>query len=234
VASTTSSTPSSSSSATTSTTDTSSSASGSGGSVASSTSSGSAGEGGSGGATGAGGNGASGGTGGTSGTGGDAGNGGSGQGGSGGGVEDAGPATTVDDSIIGTGPNQFNYVGAWKACPAVTCTTVTTPELYMKTNHWAGGAEAGSPTDYVTFAFTGTQLSFYGVKDPRYGIGSVSMDGGAEATIDFYAAVRAGDQLLWTSPALASGSHTFKLRVTGTKNASASDSTITVDHVDFR
>jgi hypothetical protein len=162
------------------------------------------------------------------------GSGGGGQGGSGG-VSDAGAVTTVDDSVVGNGPGQFNYVGSgWKMCPNTTCTTATTPELYMRTNHWAGGAEAGSPTDYVTFAFTGTQLSFYGVKDPRYGIGAVSIDGGTEATIDFYAAARAGDQLLWTSAVLASGPHTFKLRVTGMKSASSTDSTITVDRVDYR
>jgi hypothetical protein len=104
----------------------------------------------------------------------------------------------------------------------------------MKTNHWAGGADGGSPTDYMTFSFTGTQIYFYGVKDPRYGIGMISVDGGAEATVDFYAATRAGDQLMWTSPAMASGNHQLKLRATGTKNASSTDTTITVDRVDFR
>jgi hypothetical protein len=233
-ASTTSSTPSTTSSAT-DTSATSSTSTGSGGSAgASTTSSGSAGDGGAGGATGTGGSGASGGRGGTSGgSAGDAGSAGSGQGGSGG-ADDAGAVTTVDDAVAGTGANQFNYVGTWKSCPNGTCNTVTVPELYMRTNHWAGGVEAGTTTDYVTFGFTGAQLLFYGVKDTHYGMGAVSVDGGTEATIDFYSATRAGDQLLWTSPVLASGTHTFKLRVTGTKNASSTDSTITVDRVDFR
>jgi mannan endo-1,4-beta-mannosidase len=111
--------------------------------------------------------------------------------------------------------------------------TTTTPPLYMSTNHWAGGADGGSPTDYVTFSFTGTQILFYGVKDTKYGIGMASVDGGPEATIDFYG-MRAGDQLLWTSPVLASGNHQFKLRASGTKNGSSTDTTITVDRVDFR
>jgi hypothetical protein len=38
-----------------------------------------------------------------------------------------------------------------------------------------------------------------------------------------------GDQLLWTSPQLGNSAHTLKLRVTGSKNPSASDSYVTVD-----
>ena len=85
----------------------------------------------------------------------------------------------------------------------------------------------------MTVAFTGTQIKFYGVKDPGHGIGAVSIDGGAETNIDFYASTRAGNVLLWTSPALTSGSHTFKLRVTGTKNVSSSNTWTVPDRVDI-
>jgi hypothetical protein len=221
------------------TSSTSSTSSGSGGTDSTtSATGGSGGEGGAAGATSGGGSGGSAtGSGGASGSGGDAGSGGtggSGQAGSGGSSEDAGAVTTVDDSVVGAGPNQFEYVGNWKMCPNTTCTTATTPELYMKTNHWAGGADAGANNETVTFSFTGTRIYFYGVTDTRYGIGMASIDNGTEATVDFYATARAGNQLLWTSPVLASGPHTFKLRVTGMKNASSTDSTITVDRVDFR
>jgi hypothetical protein len=227
----------SSSSATGDMSTTSSTSAGSGGSGDSSSStSGATGGGGSGGDTSSGGSGgdATAGSGGSGGAGGAGGNADSGQGGTGGGSDDAGAVTTVDDAVAGTGPGQFNYVGVWKSCPNGKCTTATVPELYMQTNHWAGGVEAGTTTDYVTFSFTGTQIYFYGVKDTHYGIGLVSVDGGTEATIDFYAAVRAGDQLMWTSPVMASAPHVFKLRVSGMKNASSTDSTITVDRVDFR
>ena len=40
-----------------------------------------------------------------------------------------------------------------------------------------------------------------------------------EISIDFYRATRAGNVRLWSSPVLAAGTHTFRLRVTGTKNA---------------
>jgi len=49
--------------------------------------------------------------------------------------------------------------------------------------------------------------------------------------IDFYSPTRAGNQLLWTSPTLSPGSHTFKLRVTGTKNASSVDNPVVLDRV---
>jgi hypothetical protein len=57
------------------------------------------------------------------------------------------------------------------------------------------------------------------------------MDGGAETNVDFYNATILGDQLLWTSPLLSSGSHTLKVRVTGTKNSAASDRFVVVDRV---
>jgi hypothetical protein len=155
-----------------------------------------------------------------------------GSGGNGGATDGGGLVTTVDDAVAGTGANQFNYMGNWKMCNG-PCASTSTPDLYMRTNHWAGGADAGVGQS-VTFSFTGTQLVFYGVKDIHYGIGMISMDGGTEEPIDFYGAVRAGDQVLWTSPVLPSAPHVFKLRVTGMKSASSTDSTITVDRVDIR
>src|SRR5437763_6564513 len=99
-----------------------------------------------------------------------------------------GNSTTIDDSVMGTGQNQFNYVGAWQHCTNCGAT------LYNQSNSWDNTAN-----DYVTLAFTGTQVKFYGVQDRVHGIGAVSLDGGPEVNIDFFAAVRAGNVLLWTS-----------------------------------
>src|SRR6266540_3919825 len=82
--------------------------------------------------------GASGTGGGSTGGGGSGGSSGAGQGGSGGmdggtggtTVRDAGPPIVVDDSVTGTGQNQFNYsAGPWNHCNP--CTTMSTPPLYM-------------------------------------------------------------------------------------------------------
>ncbi len=132
---------------------------------------------------------------------------------------------TVDDSVQGTGLDQFNYVGNWGHC--INC-NFANEGMYDASNSWDDTAN-----DYVTFTFTGTSVSFYGVERPFHGIGMLSIDGGSEVPIDFYAAENLGDQLLWKSPTLSSGTHTLKLRVTGTKDALSSGYYATVDRVDI-
>ncbi len=130
---------------------------------------------------------------------------------------------TIDDAIQGAGVEQFNYVGSgWQYC------TGCGAELYAGSNSWDNIAN-----DYVTVGFNGTRIKFYGVKDPRHGIGAVSIDGGSETSIDFYSAIRIGDQLMWTSPALPAGDHIFKLRVTGNKDTSSTNTWVVPDRVDI-
>jgi transcriptional regulator with XRE-family HTH domain len=139
--------------------------------------------------------------------------------------------TIIDDSIQGNGPNQFHYVGnGWGHCAPhhFACGARDSSTLYNLSNSWDT-----ITNDYVTLSFTGVQIRFYGVLDPKHGIGAVSLDGGPETMIDFYAARRAGNQLLWTSPMLPAGTHTFKLRVTGTANAGASGAFVAIDRVDL-
>jgi len=131
--------------------------------------------------------------------------------------------TTIDDSIQGTDTNQFHYVGSgWQHC------TNCGSDLYDQSKSWDN-----IPNDYVAISFTGTQIKFYGVVGPQYGIGAVSIDGNSKETIDLYAAKRAGDQLLWTSPVLAGGTHTFELDVTGNKNPRSTNTYVSIDHVDI-
>jgi len=138
------------------------------------------------------------------------------------GTTGGGSVVSVDDRVTGTGQNQFNYTGAWQSC------TNCGADLFAGTNSWDNTAN-----DQVTVAFTGTQIRFYGVRDPRHGIGMVSIDGGAETAVDFFNATRQGNSLLWTSPVLAAGAHTFRLRVTGTGNPSATNTWVVPDRVDI-
>ena len=125
--------------------------------------------------------------------------------------------TTVDDA-------NFTFNGAgWQHCGPCGDTS-----LFNDSNSWDNTAG-----DSTTVAFTGTQIAFYGVLDPQHGIGAVSIDGGAEKNIDFFSTTRSGDHLMFTSPVLASGNHTFKLRVTGTKNASSTGTFVVPDRVDI-
>jgi len=132
---------------------------------------------------------------------------------------------SIDDSVQGTGSNQFNYTGQWRHC--THCSDIT-PPMYNQSNSWSTDTK-----DYVTLTFTGTSASLYGIKRPGYGIGAISVDGGSETQLDLYAKGNLGNQFLWTSPALANGTHTLKFRATGTKNAASIGYRLGIDRVDI-
>ena len=98
---------------------------------------------------------------------------------------------------------------------------------YQGDNHWSNIASAS-----YQVPFSGTQVKLYGGRAPWHGIAAVSLDGGAETNVDTYAATRADNALLWSSPTLAAGAHTLKVRVTGMKNVSSTNTYITADRVD--
>jgi len=136
---------------------------------------------------------------------------------------ESGAWINIDDATQGRDINTFNYIGSgWQHC------TSCGSELYDQTNTWDN-----SPGDYLLVAFNGTQIKFFGVKDPRHGIGAVSMDDGDETNIDFYFSTRSGNQLMWTSPVLTASNHFFKLRVTGNKNPGSTDFWVVPDRVEI-
>ncbi len=137
---------------------------------------------------------------------------------------------TIDDSVQGTGTDQFNYVGnGWGHCTG-GCSghSPDPPDAYNGSNSWDD-----TVNDYVTIAFNGTQIKFYGVVGPPHGIGAISIDGGSETTLDFYSPTEAGNTLLYTSQMLTPGQHTLKVRVTGNQNSNATWNGINPDRVDI-
>src|SRR5205807_8044988 len=125
--------------------------------------------------------------------------------------------TTVEDSVMGGGPNQFNYVGSgWGHCTE-SCSGDPYPTgAYNGSNSWDNTVD-----DYVTIAFRGIQIKFYGVLGPPHGIGAFSIDDKPETMVDFYAPTQAGNTLLCTSPVLPSGQHILKVRVAGNQSSQA-------------
>ncbi|GAA3850470.1 RICIN domain-containing protein [Streptomyces lacrimifluminis] len=121
-------------------------------------------------------------------------------------------ATTVDDAA-GT----VTYNGGWGHATGESGT-------YSGTNSYSDTAG-----DAATLSFTGTGVTLRSVTAPSHGIVGVSIDGGTEAQVDLYSASRAGDVAVWTSPRLTSGTHTIKVRVTGTKRAAATNDYGTID-----
>jgi len=77
----------------------------------------------------------------------------------------------VDDSVVGTGTNQFNYVGTWNRC--APCTTATTPPLYNTSNSWTDGGDAGA-TESTSLGFVGVQIGLFGAVDPRNGNAAIA------------------------------------------------------------
>ncbi|SDX37958.1 chitobiase/beta-hexosaminidase C-terminal domain-containing protein [Paenibacillus sp. CF384] len=126
--------------------------------------------------------------------------------------------TTVNDTVTGTGQNQFEYVGSWGSGASTGA--------YMNDEHYSGNTN-----DYYQFDFTGTKVEVYAQKYSSSGIAAVSIDGGAETNIDLYNPTLLLNTLIYTSPTLTSGTHTVKLRVTGTKNASSSSYWLVADRI---
>lgn len=129
-------------------------------------------------------------------------------------------ADTVDDRVLGSGQKQFQYTGTWG--------TNGNPGYWSNTHSYSNATGATA-----TFRFTGAAVHLYGGVGPSAGIGAVSIDGGPETLVDFYAASAGGNKLLWKSSPLAAGSHTMVLRVTGTKNAASSGTYVVPDRADI-
>jgi beta-glucanase (GH16 family) len=130
------------------------------------------------------------------------------------------PAVVINDNTIGTGLNQFNYNTTWSFWGSEA-------NAFFRDNHWSSVAN-----NYVQVQFSGTQIDFYGAVAPNHGIAAVSIDGGAETLVDYYAPARKDRALVYTSPILPNATHTLKVRVTGTKNASSTGYSVTADRAD--
>jgi O-glycosyl hydrolase len=129
-------------------------------------------------------------------------------------------ATAINDNTIGTGLNRFNYVGSWSYY-------ANQIGAYNHDNHWSS-----TTNNYYTFEFSGQQARVYASMAPNSGIGAYSVDNGAETYFDGYAATRVDDVALFTTPTLASGTHTLKVRVSGLKNPSSSGYNVPADRID--
>jgi uncharacterized protein YjdB len=120
--------------------------------------------------------------------------------------------TIVDNAVTGTSTNQHNYTGAnWTHVGSIA--------------GWYNGTMSYSnvTNQFVTISFVGNKIEWYTEKKNTHGIAAVSIDNGAEVQVDLYAASAQTQVLVWTSPTLTQGTHTFKIRATGLKNAASSN-----------
>jgi hypothetical protein len=136
------------------------------------------------------------------------------------GVSVNGGTTTVEDFVMGTGVNQFDYQGRWE--------------------HGAGNVEAdGSdsycsiPGDTATFRFVGTRIRFFGVGAQNHGMAEIRVDGGPVSIVDEYAPQRMPRTMYFESPVLPRGEHVMTLTVTGQTNPQSKYYWVTVDAVEI-
>jgi len=130
-----------------------------------------------------------------------------------------GSILNVNNNTTGTGANQFNYSGSWSYG--------SQSGAYQSDNHWTG---TSGRSFQVTFS--GTQINLYGARSPKHGIALVSIDDQPAIPVDYYAATRTDNVLMYASPQLQPGTHTLKVEVTGRKNSVASGTVVTADRVE--
>jgi hypothetical protein len=94
----------------------------------------------------------------------------------------------------------------------------------------SGGAYRSSNlnNDAVTYSFSGTSIKWISRKGPNAGIASVTIDGVSRGTYDLYSSsVLWKQQILFDG--LVAGAHKIVLKVTGTRNSSATDYHVALD-----
>ena len=136
------------------------------------------------------------------------------------GVVRAGTRTTVEDYVMGTGLNEWDYAGTWG---------------HATTNLEADGSNAHScmPDDTATIRFVGTRARFFTVTADNHGKIGLSIDGGEETVVDTYSPQRHVRVMCWESPVLERGEHVFRCRVLGEGNEQTRYFWINVDAVEI-
>ena len=127
----------------------------------------------------------------------------------------------VDNSVRGTASNQFNFSGSgW-----VHGTSTGDPYLNNTLSY------SNVANNSATVSFTGTKVELYSAKASHHGIVAVSIDNGPETMVDLYSASRQNFAMVFASANLASGQHSLKMRVTGSKNSSATGAYVILDYI---
>ena len=119
------------------------------------------------------------------------------------------------------------YSGAWTAQDTIRAYSSTS--LQNGGGTAARSATAGSRAE---FAFTGTSVSWIGLRGPWLGIADVFVDGGFAARVDLYAATDAVQATVFSASGLPAGTHTLRIEVTGERNPAANSAFVVVDAFD--
>ncbi|HKV86777.1 MAG TPA: Ig-like domain-containing protein [Candidatus Dormibacteraeota bacterium] len=93
-------------------------------------------------------------------------------------------------------------------------------------------AVSTASNDQASFVFTGTSVSWIGLRGPQGGIARVLIDGNLAGSVDTYAATDGPQNVLFAQPGLAAGTHTITVQATGTSDPASNGTAIVVDAFD--
>lgn len=145
------------------------------------------------------------------------------------------------DGSSGTPPATPTVSPTSTASPASQRIEDTDPALafggswFTHTSQAESGSRAHLSTeagDSVTLSFTGTGISWIGLKDAWSGIAKVFIDGASQGTVDCYSATDRPQALVFEARNLPAGAHTIRIEVSGTHDASSAQSWVWVDAFD--
>jgi len=115
-------------------------------------------------------------------------------------------------------------------------TTVYTGDWFQShaERPWSGGTAAVSNAALAraTLIFSGTGVSWLGLRGPQTGIARVYLDGVSQVDVDCYASTETVQAVLFTRSGLPAGAHTLAIEATGNRNPAATDAFIAVDAFD--
>ena len=136
-------------------------------------------------------------------------------------------ATIVQDTVVGTGLNQIQYVGdTWAVSVGFENEVVNGTAVSVHASCVTG--------DSLVLRFVGSEIIAYGVNNDNHGMAEFSIDGGEPELADQYAVGRHPGAAFWHSPKLPHGEHTLTMRVAGKKREEALYFWIDLDHFEIR
>lgn len=134
------------------------------------------------------------------------------------------PPFSVDDSVLGSDLHQMHYSRGWQTPSSKD--SEFRPAKYGCSSSWNKHVN-----ETMTFTFFGSKVELFGVRYPGHGIAAVSIDGGTETMADFFGP-NSGNMVMYASqPMCPPGQHVLRVRTTGSKNAKAVDSFLSLDRV---
>jgi methyl-accepting chemotaxis protein len=136
-------------------------------------------------------------------------------------------ATIVQDTVVGTGLNQIQYIGdTWAVSVGFESEVVNGTAVSVHASCVTG--------DSLVLRFVGSEISAYGVNNNNHGMAEFSIDGGPPELADQYSVGRQPGVAFWHSPKVPHGEHTLTMRVAGKKRDEAIYFWIDVDRFEIR